>query len=304
MDESAGYDVVVVGGGPAGLSGALVLARVRLAVALVDAGEPRNAAAPQMHGFLGRDGAAPAELLRAGRAEVSRYGVAVRAAMAVDAAREGEGFRVDLASGERLRCRRLLIATGVYDPLPPVAGLEELYGTSVHHCPFCDGWEVRDRPLAVYGRGGAGARFAVKMTRWSANVVLVTDGPSRLRLADRELLAAHGVEVRSEPIARLEGKGGRLQRIVFAAGEALDRAALFFVTRPQQRSDLAERLGARLNAKGTVRADRKEATDVPGLYVAGDASRDVQLAVVAAAEGVKAAVAIVADLDAERVAAG
>ena len=295
------YDVVVVGGGPAGLSGALVLARARLKVALVDGGEPRNARSPHMHGYLGRDGAAPLELVRAGRAEVARYGVPVHETTATDAARDGDGFRVDLETGERLRCRRLLLATGVRDPLPPLAGLDELYGVSVHHCPFCDGWEHADEPLAVYGRGRVGARFAIKMRRWSDDVVLVTNGPSRLRLADRERLDGYGVKVRSELISVLEGEAGHLSRIVFADGEPLPRRALFFVGRPQQRSDLARRLGARFTGKGMVWADTKQATDVPGLYVAGDAARDVQLAVVAAAEGVKAAVAIVADLDVDRV---
>ena len=298
----AAFDVVVVGGGPAGLSGALVLARARLSVALVDAGEPRNAAAPHMHGFLGRDGLSPLDLVRAGREEIARYGVAVHEGTARAAVRDGDGFRVELGRGGGLRCRRLLLATGVRDRLPPLAGIEDLYGVSVHHCPFCDGWEEADRPLAVHGRGGVGARFAIKMKRWSDDVVLVTNGPSRLRLADRERLERYGIAVRSELIERLEGEDGRLRRIVFADGEPLPREALFFVARPQQRSDLAERLGARFTSKGMVRADHRQATDVPGLYVAGDATRDVQLAVVAAAEGVKAAVAIVADLDEERVA--
>jgi thioredoxin reductase len=302
MARERRYDVVVVGGGPAGLSGALVLARARLAVALVDAGEPRNAAAPHMHAFLGRDGLAPLELVRAGREEIGRYGVPVYETAARDATRDGDGFSVALASGERLHCRRLLLATGVRDPLPSIPGLQELFGVSVHHCPFCDGWEERDRPIAVLGRGGVGARFAIKLKRWSDDVVLVTNGPSRLRLLDRERLAAYGIAVRSEAVERLEGEGGRLSRVVFAEGEPLARGALFFVARPRQRSDLAARLGARFTRKGMVRADHRQATDVPGLFVAGDASRDVQLAVVAAAEGVKAAVAIVAGFDEERVA--
>jgi thioredoxin reductase len=302
MQAGAGrFDVVVVGGGPAGLSGALVMARARLVVCVVDAGEPRNRASHAMHGFLGRDGSSPLDLLAAGRGELERYGVTVKAGRVADVVKEAGGFRVDVEGGERLRCRRLLLATGVRDPLPPLAGLDELYGVSVHHCPFCDGWEHRDRPLAVYGRGGVGARFAIKMKRWSPDVVLVTNGPSRLRLLDRQRLASYGIAVRSEPISRLEGAEGRLRRVVFAEGEPLPREALFFVGRPEQSSDLAERLGCRFTRKGMVHADAKQATAVPGLWVAGDACRDVQLAVVAAAEGAKAAVAIVAAFDEERV---
>jgi thioredoxin reductase len=302
MHESR-FDVVVVGGGPAGLSAALVLGRARLRVALVDAGTPRNARAREMHAFLGRDGVPPQDLLQAGREEVARYDVRFHAAEATAAHREAHGFRVELADGTRLRGRRLLLATGVVDPLPRLEGIEELYGISVHHCPFCDGWEHRDERLAIYGRGGAGARFAVKLTRWSPDVVLLTGGPSRLRLAERQLLDQLAIPVRSEPIARLEGRHGRLRRVVFAEGEPLERDALFFGARPQQRCDLASRLGCRFTGKGMVHANHLQETGVAGLYVAGDAARDVQLAIVAAAEGAKAGVGIVADLERERLAA-
>lgn len=296
-------DVVVVGGGPAGLSAALLLGRSRLRVALVDAGTPRNARAREMHGYLGHDGKPPLDLLQDGREEVARYGVAFHAGEATAARREAHGFRVELADGARLRCRRLLLATGVVDPLPRLEGIEELYGISVHHCPFCDGWEHADERIAVYGRGAASARFAVKMTRWSPDVVLVTGGPARLRTAERLLLDQFAIPLRSEPIARLEGTHGRLRRIVFAEGEPLERDALFFGSRPRQRCDLAAALGCRFTSKGMVHADHKQETAIAGLYVVGDASRDVQLVIVAAAEGAKAAVAIVADLERERLAA-
>jgi len=294
------FDVIVVGGGPAGLSAALVLGRSRLRVALVDEGVPRNAPARALHNYLGRDGIRPLDLPAAGRREVARYGVAFHAGVATAAHREKHGFRVDLADGTRLRCRRLLLATGVVDPLPEIEGLEALYGTSVHHCPFCDGWEHRDERIAVYGRGAVAVRFAVKMTRWSPDVVLLTGGPSRLRTSDRELLEQMAIPVRSEPIARLEGTRGRLRRVVFTDGEPLERDALFFASRPEQRCDLAAALGCRFTHKGMVHANHREETGVPGLYVAGDASRDVQLAIVASAEGTKAGVAIVADLERER----
>jgi thioredoxin reductase len=302
MLEQGRFDVVVVGGGPAGLSAALVLGRSRLRVALVDGGTPRNARARELHTYLGRDGVPPLDLLQAGREEVARYGVAFHAGEATAVRREASGFRVHLAGGERLRCRRLLLATGVVDPLPRLEGIEELYGISVHHCPFCDGWEHRDERLAVYGRGAAGARFAVKLTRWSPDVVLITGGPSRLRLGERQLLEQLAIPVRSEPIARLEGSNGKLRRVVFAEGEPLERDALFFGSRPRQRCDLAAALGCRFTNKGVVHTNHLQEAGVPGLYVAGDASRDVQLAIVAAAEGTKAGVAIVGDLERERLA--
>jgi thioredoxin reductase len=217
-------------------------------------------------------------------------------------ARRGDGFELTLARGARLHCRRLLLATGVVDPLPEVPGLAELYGKSVFHCPYCDGWEARDRPLALYGRGSAAARYAVTLTRWSADLVLLTDGPTRLRAADREALEAAGVRVIAKRVTALEAVRGKLARVRFADGEALGRYALFFSSHPSQSCGLAASLGVRFTDKGMVQAGRMQDTGVPGVYVAGDASRDVQLAVVAAAEGVKAAVAIHADLDKERAA--
>jgi len=295
--KPATYDVVIVGGGPAGLSAALLLGRCRFRVLVVDAGRPRNRRVLHMHGFLGRDGAAPGELLSAGRREIRRYGVALLDGEVTTAERTDSGFVVTLAEGTRIAAGRLLLATGVRDPLPEVPGIEALYGRSVFHCPFCDGWEARDRPLALYGRGGGAARFAEKLTRWSHDLVLLTDGPSHLRPADRAALDRLGVVVRREKIARLAGRGGRLQRICFTNGDELPREVLFFGSRPQQSCSLARELGVRFTEHGMVQAARLQDTHVPGLYVAGDACRDVQLAIVAAAEGAKAAVAIHSDLD-------
>ena len=296
------FDVVVVGGGPAGLSAALVLGRCRFRVLVVDSGRGRNHAAPGVHGFLGSDGVLPAALRERGQREVRRYGVVQRRGEVTKVTRRGDGFELTLARGARLQCRRLLLATGVVDPLPEVPGLAELYGRSVFHCPYCDGWESRDRPLALYGRGSAAARYAVTLSRWSADLVLLTDGPTRLRSADREALDAAGVRVVAKRITALEAARGRLARVRFADGEALPRHALFFASHPKQSCGLAASLGVRFTDKGMVQAGRMQDAGVPGVYVAGDASRDVQLAVVAAAEGVKAAVAIHADLDKERAA--
>ncbi len=292
------YDVIIVGGGPAGLSAALLLGRCRRRVLLCDAGTPRNAAAHALYGFLTRDGIAPAELLRIGREQLRSYPtVELQQVEVVDAATVAGRFEVVLADGSRRAGRKLLLATGVVDRLPPIEGIAALYGTSVFHCPYCDGWEVRDQPLAVYGRGAHGRSLALELTGWSADLVLCTDGPAELTGADRARLARHGVRVREEPIARLEGTDGRLERIVFATGDVLPRRALFFSSAQRQRSDLAARLGCRLTRSGDVATDgRCRAAGVPGLYVAGDASRGVHLAIVAAGEGAEAAFAINTEL--------
>ena len=286
------YDVIIVGGGPAGLSAATVLGRCRRKVLLLDDGQYRNYASLAVHGFLTRDGIHPAELRRIGREQLQRYEVEYRTEH-VRAARCAEGgFELELEDGSGARCRKLLLATGVVDRLPPVEGMERHYGCGVYHCPYCDGWEVRDQPLAVYGAGKSGAGLAVSLLDWSPDVVLCTDGPSRLNRREAAELGARGIPVREEKLARVEGNGEALEQIVFENGAALPRAALFLSTGQTQRCDLARNLGCEFTRKGAVRTGRLEGTNIPGLFVAGDASRDVQLAVVAAAEGAKAAIAI------------
>jgi thioredoxin reductase len=285
------YDVVIVGGGPAGLSAATILGRARRRVLVCDDGRYRNEASGALHGFLSRDGMHPAELRRIGREQLLRYEVELRT-VRVTAARPVErGFEVTLADGAQLKCRKLLLATGVEDKLPPVEGLQRFFGTSVFHCPYCDGWEVRDRPLAAYGQGWNGAGLAVTLKSWSADVVLCTDGPAGLRTEENKRLERLGIPVYQQKIARVEG-ASELEQIVFRDGLTLPRHAIFLSTGQTQRCDLAASLGCAFTRKGTVRTGKLERTNVPGLFVAGDASRDVQLAVVAAAEGAKAAIAI------------
>ena len=287
------WDCLVAGGGPAGLSAALVLGRARRRVLVCDTGEPRNRHSEAAHGFLTRDGIAPATFLAIARAELDRYtSVEYRRVRVDDAARVADGFELRLDGGGRVRGRTVLVATGVVDRLPPLEGLEALYGRSVHHCPYCDGWEHRDAPLAAHGPGETGARLALKLRQWSADVVWCADGHAEVDEDLRAQLAAAGVVVRPERVRRLEGRDGRLERIVLEGADPLARAALFVPAEQQQASPLAERLGCRLNAKGTVDTEAAERTEVPGVFVAGDASKDAQFVIVAAAEGAMAAVAI------------
>jgi thioredoxin reductase len=209
-----------------------------------------------------------------------------------DARRLNPGFEVTLSNGERAVGRKLLIATGVVDEIPQLEGLKPLYGRSVFHCPYCDGWEVRDQPLAVYGKGENGLGLSLELILWSPDLVLCTDGPSELSAEDLARLAQHQISVREERILRLDGKDGMLDKIVFADGSAIHRSAMFFSTGQRQRSDLASKLGCEITEQGCIATGEYEATNVPGLYVAGDASRLVQFVIVAASEGAQAAVAI------------
>lgn len=291
------YDCIVVGAGPAGLSGALMLGRCRRSVLVCDAGEPRNARSAGLHGYLTRDGMEPVEFLRLARQDIARYPtVEFHRGEVVEVSRTAGGFSVICAGGLQLSTRKLLLATGVVDEIPEIEGFRELYGKSVHHCPYCDAWEWRDQPLGVYGRAEPGTTLALALTVWSDDVVLCTDGPSGLSGEEEQQLDQAGVEVRKDRVVRLEGRDGLLERVVFAEGDPLSRSALFFCSGQHQRSELAASLGASFNHKGTVDTGRCEVTNVPGLYVAGDASKEAQFVIVAAAEGTEAGMAINQDL--------
>lgn len=295
-------DVIVVGGGPAGLSAALMLGRCRRNVLVLDDGEPRNKASHAMHGFLTQDGMSPAHFLSISREQLLPYpSVTILKLRAVDASREGEGFVVHTSDGRSFHGRKLLLAAGVIDHLPSQPGFQDLYGISVFVCPYCDGWELRDQPLAVYGKGDdKGAGLALEMTLWSNDIVLCTDGPSELTTQGLRRLTKHGISVRQERIICLRGNG-RIPHnapfdLVFESGPVLRRTGLFFNTGRHQASDLAARLGCdTFEAKG-CKVDSKQMTNIAGLYVAGDASRDVLQVIVAAAEGAQAAIAINAAL--------
>lgn len=286
------YDVLIAGGGPAGLSAALILGRCQRRVLVCDSGEYRNAVAPVMHGFLSRDGIGPAELRKVARQQLRAYEtVEVQETLVEHIASDDSGFAARLASGARIRARRVLLATGIVDELPDVAGLSDLYGKSVWQCPYCDGYELRGRPLGVYGRGKNAVAELRALTRYSDDLILFCNGDPELDEEGEACLARMAVAVRSECVARVEERSDGLA-VILASGESVERAAVFVVTRCRQRSDLAERLGCEVGEDGLIATANNEATGVPGLFVAGDASRSALLAIVAAGEGAAAALAI------------
>jgi thioredoxin reductase len=276
------------------MSAALVLGRANRVVKVFDHGRPRNHATLAMHGYLTRDGIAPTDFRRFARQELERYTtVSIEHIEVADAVFERDGsFTVVLDNGRRVTSRKLLIATGVTDNLPDLPGFTEFFGRSVFHCPYCDGWELRGQGFGVYGRGRRGHGLSLELTGWTSDIVLFTDGPGELDDHQRDELTRNKVTVREEKIARLEGRDGILERVVFRDGQSVERRVVFFTTGQTQVSPLAKKLGCEFNEKGTVRTGHHEATAVPGLFVAGDASRDVQWVVIAAAEGAEAAFAI------------
>jgi thioredoxin reductase len=305
QDLATYFDVVVVGGGAAGLSGALTLGRARRSVLVVDAGEPRNSPASGVHGFLTQDGTSPAVLLRAGRAEVVRYGVRVldgRVASAFPS--DGGGFAVGLEDGRWVDTRRLLITTELVDELPDVPGVRERWGRDVLHCPYCHGWEVRDWPIGVLASGPRAAHQALLFRQWSADVTLFLHTEPRPTDEEAEKLAARGIAVVEGEVASLEVVEDRLAGIRMGAGEVVALRALAVMPRFVARTEILAGLGLEtsvhpLGVGERVEADATGLTAVPGVWVAGNVA-DLMAPVVGAAEaGVRAVAAINADLIAE-----
>lgn len=291
---TGGYDVLIVGAGPAGLSAALVLARSRRRVLLCGAGERRNHASHGIHSLLAHEGQAPADFIAAAEHDLERYPTLHRrGAEVVSINAADDGFSFACLDGSGGTARKVLLATGLRDELPAIPGVETFYGCSVHHCLYCDGFEYADKPIAAFGEAEKGAGLALMMRQWSADVVLCAGGGAPVESDMLKRLAAHAIPVIQAPIAGLEGDDGALRRIRFVDGTHIERAALFFSTRCQQKSGLWRSLGCQRDEKGGIVTDAlTEETSVPGVYVAGDVSRDVLLIAVAMAEGAKAAVAI------------
>ena len=300
-------DVLIIGAGSAGLSAALTLGRCRRRVLLADGGAARNAPSGGVHGFLTRDGVRPAELLRLGHAQLAPYPtVSVQELKITKLSKIAGGFQAAGTTSQGHAwvgtARRVLLATGVEDLLPPLPGFRELWGMGVLHCPYCHGYEVRDQPLAVFGRGKAAVGLALLLTNWSQDIVVVTDGPGHLTAYGRQRLRQHHIGLRQEPVAGLVGTAATgLRCVEFTAGTYLERKALFLHPPQEQRSPLAASLGARLTGKGAVWVDKNSQTSIAGLYAAGDTTPGQQQALIAAAEGNKAAICLNEALTKEQV---
>ena len=303
MDNA--WDCIVVGGGAAGLSAALVLGRARRRTLVVDAGAPSNRFAHGIGGLLGFDGRPPAELYATGREELRAYpSVEVRAGEVMSGERGDEGFELVLADGSREAARRVLLATGMEYRYPAVEGAAERWGRSVFHCPFCHGWEVRDGTLGVLDRGATGAQRAFLLHMWSDDVTLLTDGPAELDADDAARLAAAGVEVDERPVAGLRGPGGELTAVAFADGSERPCTGLLVPVTLHQRSGLAEQLGAAPAEPNPMTAealalDAMSATTVPGLFAAGDLGGRMPSVANSIAAGSQAAAAVVHSLMAD-----
>jgi thioredoxin reductase (NADPH) len=301
------YDVVVVGGGAAGLGGALTLARARRSVLVIDAGEPRNAPAAHIHNYLGREGTPPAELLAIGRTEVAGYGGEIVSGTAVSAERVADGFTVALADGRSVHARRLLVATGLLDELPHVPGLAERWGIDVLHCPYCHGYEVRDQSVGVLATGPTAAHQALLFRQLTEDVVVFQHTGPAPSATEREELAARGIPIIEGEVAALEVIDDQLAGVRMRSGELIPRQAVVVAPRFVPRAGILASLGLEptdLEVNGqvvgsSIAADRTGATAVPGVWVAGNVADMMAQVILSAGAGLTAGAAINANLVAE-----
>jgi thioredoxin reductase len=294
------YDCIIVGGGPAGLNAAIVLGRCRRKVLIFDTEQYRNRYSHGIHNYLTRDDILPHDFLQLCQRELEKYSIQKIRKKVINAKKNDDGiFVVKDENGTVYYSKKLLIATGLIDTLPDIEGFKDFYGKSVFHCPYCDGWEVRDKKIGVYAKNKEGWELALALKGWSDNVTMYTDGKNKVKPFQKEYLDANEIAVITTSIAKLSGTNGQLQKIIFKNGEERDCDALFFVNGYSQQCNIAEAFGCEVSKKGVIVTNRVQQTNIKGLYVAGDASKDMQFVVVAGAEGAKAGVTINKELQKE-----
>lgn len=292
------YDCAIIGGGPAGLNAALVLGRARRSVALIDNNQPRNAVTHASHGFITRDGIAPAEFRRIAYEEVLRYPSVNHWQTEVTSVNKTEhGFEMFTTSGDSVQARKLILATGVKEIFPEIEGFYPLYGKSLFNCPFCDGWELRDQPLVVVSEFPSAFHTTKLLLNWSKDVALCTNGHSSLSDQQKKWLESKGIRVMEQPIKAFVGQNGLLEQVQFTDGTHILRAGGFVTPKFVPKASFGESLGCELTELGGIKTDGFGRSSVTGLYAAGDASYFMPSQLIyAAADGSKAAMGVSMDL--------
>ncbi|WP_408010053.1 NAD(P)/FAD-dependent oxidoreductase [Pseudalkalibacillus sp. A8] len=291
-------DCAVIGGGPAGLNASLVLGRSRRNTVLFDDDKPRNSVTNESHGFITRDGINATELRRIAREELSKYpDVKIRKQRVIDVTKKGKLFTIGTEVGEVYKAKKVVLATGLKEKLPDINRINHFYGTSIFSCPFCDGWELKDRPLAVIAENSRAFHMAKVVYNWSNDLIVCTNGSQSLSINEKEILKEKGIKIYEQKISSLIGKNGYLKSISFEEGTTISREGGFVVPEMEQGSSIGEVLGCKLNNQGAINTDGIGRTNVEGVFACGDTSiiAPSQL-IIAAAEGSKAAIGVNAAL--------
>lgn len=285
------FDVLIVGGSVAGLSAAIYLGRMRRQTLVVDSGQPCNRFSHASHGFLTRDGVEPATLLEIAREQLQAYPtVTLQAGLVTAIDATAEGFRATLADGNTVAARKVLLAMGVRDHLPPLTNVEQFWGRSVFHCPYCDGWEMRDQPLAAQGNGASALHRTKLLLNLTDDLVICTDGTATFAAEEQQFLSARNVRIIETPLTGIEGTCEQMHTLHFADGSRLARRALFINLRTSQHTDLAQSLGCTLDEMGLVQVDTQGHTNVAGVYAAGDMTSLMRAVIFATSQGAAAGI--------------
>lgn len=291
-------DCAIIGGGPSGLNASLVLARAQKNVVLFDDDKPRNAVTQQSHGFITRDGIKPSEFKKMAKKDLMKYpNLTIQNERVIHIKKENQTFMIDTNDGHSYRSRKIILSTGLKDVLPNIEGIHDFYGTSLFNCPFCDGWELKDRPLVLISEDERAVHMAKLIVNWSKDLVVCTNGKNIFSNEQKELITKKKINVIEKEIIALKGENGHLETIQFKGGEEIRRDGGFVTTGIAQASSLAENLGCNVNKMGGIETDPFCRTNIDGVYVSGDASiiAPAQL-VIAAGEGSKVAISVVHDL--------
>jgi thioredoxin reductase len=290
-------DTIIIGGGAAGLTAALYLGRFRRKVALFDNGKQANRFSHAAHGFFTRDGTAPSELIEIGHEQLRQYEtVTIQSGTVSSIKPSDEHFTLNLDDGTHLTSRKILLATGLKDNIPDIQGLEALWGRSVFHCPYCDGYEMRDQPIAIIGHSATGLHYAKLLRLLTDDIVLCTDGSASPTGEELDALQSYDVKIIESPIERLEGNNEQLEAIVFTDGQKLERKAIFLRPHTEQAAPFAEQLGLKMDENHLVEIDEFGRSSVSGVYAAGDMAARMRQLVIAVMQGASAAIGINNDL--------
>jgi len=294
------FDVVIIGGGPAGLSAALVLGRARKQVAVIDEGRPRNAVTRESHGFLTRDGIRPGEFRRIAAEEVAAYpSVSIMEDTVASLTGSDGQFHMRTVQGTAIASKKVLFAVGMKDRPLDIPGLAEVYGHSAFVCPYCDGWEHRDEPLVIINSGAEAMHFIPLISGWSERIVLCTNGLDGLTDVQREELRRHRIPVHESPIRSIDSDDGLVRQVVLEDGTAVPCRGIFFKPELVTGSDLPRAIGCQFTEMGTVAVDAFGKTNIPGVYSAGDATTRMHQLIMAASMGSLAAAALNGELNME-----
>ncbi|GGH73162.1 thioredoxin reductase [Pullulanibacillus pueri] len=292
-------DCAIIGAGPAGLNAALVLARAKKQIVLFDEDQPRNAVTHESHGFITRDGIRPSEFKRIAKEELKKYpSLSIQEQRVIDIKKENHSFTIQTSEGHSYRSKKVILSTGLKDVLPSIEGIEQFYGTSLFSCPFCDGWELRDRPLVVIISEDEHALHYTKMIfNWSQDLVVSTNGKKIFTDEQKALFTKKNIKIIEEKIDSLQGEEGRLQKVRFKNGQEILREGGFVLTGQEQASPLAENLGCTMNKMGGFEVDRFGRTSVEGVYACGDTTfTEPPQLIIAAAKGSMTASGVVNDV--------